>query len=1120
MESVRSLGAPSSTPNCSVDRLVRVGYYELERTIGKGNFAVVKLATHVVTKTKVAIKIIDKTKLDEENLKKIFREIQIMRKLRHPHIIRLYQVMETEKMIYLVTEYASGGEIFDHLVANGRMTEKEARRVFAQIVAAVSYCHRRRVVHRDLKAENLLLDHNCDIKLADFGFSNHYQPGQLLSTWCGSPPYAAPELFEGRKYDGPKTDIWSLGVVLYVLVCGALPFDGRTLQSLRTRVISGKFRIPFFMSAECEHLIRHMLVVDPEKRLSIKQILNHKWMTQGEIQPSLQKIISDLDQPEDLLESPEPLNNLVMEHMLKLPGLDKDMIVQSVRNHGFDHISAIYNLLVDKLEKRRLISSSMGSLPVIQRKASITTGVVDRSPVGDGETEQGAGSPLVSMPTIPAVFLLEDPESLEKFGDVDMPMESESEETSRQPRSGSGVDRYLTARRHTVGPGDTAHEQVLEAHYIGLDAGAGGAVQQLNILPNTNLPLNIPLVQHQPPQNFSIKDQHLLKPPTVMGASEFGGFGRRASDGGANLQMFFSRQMEGVWSQPGSQEHLQLLQPGSPTLSQRSQPIAAANGSPEGIHMSDSLPTEDLPDAHDVASWSAGQQHELEAAASVLRCSDAHRYMEWRGKAKRHTLAMASSEEVQEAQRKMRTRRTGLPTVTERPPEISPEVVSEVEARMRRKYPVLPPPPPASRFPRHKKLSGLATVQEANNRPVRDSFKEVNSLHLPQERYSPVRRASEGCPSPYRSPQHQHQLQAQQDVFGREGNVKALQQEYQQLQRHSGTAGDAHELQLRHSLHMQQMLGGSPLRSATPSPPTTQSPASIPGSPIHQQCCGGAEYPQSPTSSVSCLAAGLSGLSTGGVPLALDLRVTPSPPSMSQAPPLGTIREELNRQSRQQHRQMHPQISLTDEMGDEVTLVAPPHYYCPPSLPPPFAIPGPCDPGRPSIVRGIGRQRLPTVTTGEIRREQYARNHPSLHHTFPPPSGADLEVTSPPSSPPSPQDGVVASELQKTSSGSFEVALSDFCSRLDAADILGLVKSIIDTRAPPSSFAYGGEWGSTDGCDDDGGGGGLALEYPGGVQIELRVFGCESKGLKMRRISGDHLQYSQLCQELVSCMSV
>ncbi|KAL8615885.1 Serine/threonine-protein kinase sik3 [Nucella lapillus] len=279
---------------------VRVGYYEMECTIGKGNFAVVKLATHIVTKTKVAIKIIDKTQLTEDNLTKIFREIRIMKLLRHPHIIRLYQVMETERMLYLVTEYASGGEIFDHLVAHGRMNEREARRKFRQIVSAVAYCHSRHVVHRDLKAENLLLDANLNIKIADFGFSNFFNPTTPLKTWCGSPPYAAPELFEGKEYDAPKVDVWSLGVVLYVLVCGALPFDGSTLQSLRRRVLSGKFRIPFFMSTECEALIRSMLVVDSSRRVTIDQIVAHAWMRpRGEEQEDIefQQLLHQFNHP-------------------------------------------------------------------------------------------------------------------------------------------------------------------------------------------------------------------------------------------------------------------------------------------------------------------------------------------------------------------------------------------------------------------------------------------------------------------------------------------------------------------------------------------------------------------------------------------------------------------------------------------------------------------------------------------------------------------------------------------------------------------------------------------------------------------------------------------------------
>ncbi|XP_013793398.2 serine/threonine-protein kinase SIK3-like, partial [Limulus polyphemus] len=216
----------------------------------------------------------------------------------------------------------------DNLVAHGRMNENEARNKFQQILGAISYCHQKRVVHRDLKAENLLLDAEMNIKIADFGFSNYFEPGKCLSTWCGSPPYAAPELFEGKQYDGPKADIWSLGVVLYVLVCGALPFDGSTLQSLRTRVLAGKIRIPFFMSTECEHLIRHMLIVDPQKRFTIQQIIEHKWMQQGGPYPEFETLIEQ--QKMGVLDESEPVNELIIEHMLQLPGVSSEQIAKVI----------------------------------------------------------------------------------------------------------------------------------------------------------------------------------------------------------------------------------------------------------------------------------------------------------------------------------------------------------------------------------------------------------------------------------------------------------------------------------------------------------------------------------------------------------------------------------------------------------------------------------------------------------------------------------------------------------------------------------------------------------------------------------------------------------------------
>ncbi|KAM9567331.1 serine/threonine-protein kinase SIK1 isoform 1-T3 [Guaruba guarouba] len=343
-------------------RPLRVGFYDIERTLGKGNFAVVKLARHRVTKTQVAIKIIDKTRLDPSNLEKIYREVQIMKLLNHPHIIKLYQVMETKDMLYIVTEFAKNGEMFDHLTSNGHLSESEARKKFWQILSAVEYCHSHHIVHRDLKTENLLLDANMNIKLADFGFGNFYKSGEPLSTWCGSPPYAAPEVFEGKEYEGPHLDIWSLGVVLYVLVCGSLPFDGPNLPTLRQRVLEGRFRIPYFMSEDCETLIRRMLVVDPTKRITISQIKQHKWM---QADPSLQQQQSLSFSMQNYNSNLGDYNEQVLGIMQTL-GIDRQRTVESLQNSSYNHFAAIYYLLLERLKEYR--SSQLSSRPATGRQ--------------------------------------------------------------------------------------------------------------------------------------------------------------------------------------------------------------------------------------------------------------------------------------------------------------------------------------------------------------------------------------------------------------------------------------------------------------------------------------------------------------------------------------------------------------------------------------------------------------------------------------------------------------------------------------------------------------------------------------------------------------------------------
>ncbi|XP_065346882.1 serine/threonine-protein kinase MARK2-like isoform X12 [Cloeon dipterum] len=348
--------ADSTTPRVASSRSrtsdePHIGKYKLLKTIGKGNFAKVKLAKHVPTGKEVAIKIIDKTQLNPSSLQKLFREVRIMKMLDHPNIVKLFQVIETEKTLYLVMEYASGGEVFDYLVLHGRMKEKEARAKFRQIVSAVQYCHQKKIIHRDLKAENLLLDSEMNIKIADFGFSNEFTPGSKLDTFCGSPPYAAPELFQGKKYDGPEVDVWSLGVILYTLVSGSLPFDGSTLRELRERVLRGKYRIPFYMSTDCENLLKKFLVLNPAKRASLENIMKDKWMNMGYEEDELKPYTE-----------PEPdFKDIKRIEALVNMGYSRSEIEDSLANCRYDDVFATYLLLGRKATDPESDGSRSGS---------------------------------------------------------------------------------------------------------------------------------------------------------------------------------------------------------------------------------------------------------------------------------------------------------------------------------------------------------------------------------------------------------------------------------------------------------------------------------------------------------------------------------------------------------------------------------------------------------------------------------------------------------------------------------------------------------------------------------------------------------------------------------------
>ncbi|KAI1310233.1 NUAK SNF1-like kinase 2 [Mortierella claussenii] len=248
-------------------------------TIGQGNFGKVLLAENDITGEQVAVKILEKSQFKSEQQRlHATREARLMATLRHPNIVDVKAVMEDDYRILIVMENLTGGELFDYISNKGSLDEKEARRIFRQIVLAIHYCHESNVVHRDLKPENILLDSKKNIRVADFGFGNNWHKDRHLTTYCGSPFYAAPEMVSGTPYIGPETDVWSLGVILYVLICGRLPFDASDLPALFAQIKRGSYQKPREGSIDVCSLIHRMLTVDPKRRATLADVLRSRWM--------------------------------------------------------------------------------------------------------------------------------------------------------------------------------------------------------------------------------------------------------------------------------------------------------------------------------------------------------------------------------------------------------------------------------------------------------------------------------------------------------------------------------------------------------------------------------------------------------------------------------------------------------------------------------------------------------------------------------------------------------------------------------------------------------------------------------------------------------------------------
>lgn len=323
-------------------RTKNIGHYVLGKTLGEGTFGKVKLGVHIFTGEKVAVKILEKDKIVEvADVERVAREIYILKLIRHPNIIQLYEIIETGKQLYLIMEYASGGELFEYIVNRGKVKEQEAARFFHQIINGVNYLHNLGVVHRDLKPENLLLDHNKTMKIVDFGLSNTYKFGQKLKTACGSPCYAAPEMIAGKKYHGSNVDIWSCGVILFALICGYLPFEDPNTKKLYHKILNGNFHIPEYVSSGARSLITNILTTNPERRHKTQDIREHPWFKK------YNKGVEYIDQidSEDI-----PINHDVLQ-MLEEYRFDIKESEKYIKANKHNHETTTYYLLLKKYEK-------------------------------------------------------------------------------------------------------------------------------------------------------------------------------------------------------------------------------------------------------------------------------------------------------------------------------------------------------------------------------------------------------------------------------------------------------------------------------------------------------------------------------------------------------------------------------------------------------------------------------------------------------------------------------------------------------------------------------------------------------------------------------------------------
>ncbi|EPB92663.1 CAMK/CAMKL/KIN1 protein kinase [Mucor circinelloides 1006PhL] len=463
----------SASHNNKTSPLTCIDDYEFHRSLGKGSMGKVKLGVHVVSGEKVAVKIVrranfqingftssgkprTKEQMMKEKVKEEIRELRTIREahimmlLRHPHIVQLRNLVAAGPYFYILMDYVNGGQLLHYIVKRQKLTEQHARQFSRQIVSALDYMHRNSIVHRDLKIENILIDKaGRNIKIIDFGLSNLFCPERRLTTYCGSLYFAAPELLRASPYRGPEIDIWSLGVVIYVMVTGSVPFDDKSMPGLHEKIKRGQVAYPAHVSPSCRDLLSRIFVINPTKRIILADVLRHEWMNQG---------------------YNKAIKNYLPLRLPIVPPLAPNILQHMTRGFNMGNAEDI-RVKMEMIIKSQVYRSAAEHVARIQHTSTVSTPQdLIAKPYDDPQTEPAAYHPLLSLYHL----------TRERLSHQEMEQESDSPIKPNQSTCVTPVSATTTTHFDGEDDDDDDDEQEDDSHVCPNDFGSGYPQNEVN----------------------------------------------------------------------------------------------------------------------------------------------------------------------------------------------------------------------------------------------------------------------------------------------------------------------------------------------------------------------------------------------------------------------------------------------------------------------------------------------------------------------------------------------------------------------------------------------------------------------------------------------------------------